>query len=747
MKTRIIFSTLLILSSALSTVKSQIEYPVEEKTGSPYFFIPSDDPENERLPLKSTSVDVNIAGVIADVSVTQEYRNEGLNPIEAIYVFPASTRAAVYSMEMTIGERLIVAKIEEKDKARQQYEEAKENGQSASLLEQERPNVFTMNVANIMPGDVIKVELKYTEILVPEDRIYRFIYPTVVGPRYNNGNENPYTLQGFKPLEGLHLTLSLSTGIPIKDLRCPSHKTNITYAGKSEATVKLSDEELHGGNRDFILEYRLAGQQIETGVLLYQGEKENFFLAMIQPPDRTGTDLIPPREYVFIVDVSGSMHGFPIDISKKLMRDLLGNLRPTDKFNVLLFAGGSKVFSESSVPATPENIKSAVSFIDYEQGGGGTELLPALQKALSIRGTENYSRTFVIATDGYVTVEKEAFDLVRRSLGRANFFAFGIGTAVNRYLIEGLAHAGQGEAFVITDEAMAPASADKFRKYISSPVMTNVEVSFSGLEAYDLAQQSYPDLFAERPVVIFGKYRGNPQGSVVVSGCTGNQNIREQVDLASVSPQAGNSALRYLWARERIRALDDYAGIGYGTQELENEVTKLGLQYNLLTRYTSFIAIDTEARNQGGQVTTVRQPLPLPEGVSNYAVGGVMTSQSMSKRTGASKDAVMQYQAEPEIAEEDAITVFTYAETMPEFPGGECAMKKYLKDHIMYPDPAIAQWIEGTVYVRFTVDKDGSVRDVEVLRGIGESYDKEAIRVIKAMPKRDCRTGCRWQCL
>jgi Ca-activated chloride channel family protein len=746
MKTRIILGALLILSSCSHTVIGQVEYPGEDRTGSPYFFIPSEDPETERLPLKSTTVDVNIAGVIADVSVTQEYRNEGLKPIEAIYVFPASTRAAVYSMVMTIGERLIVAKIEEKNKARQQYEEAKDNGQSVSLLEQERPNVFTMNVANIMPGDVIRVELKYTEILVPEDRVYRFIYPTVVGPRYNNGNEeiasvnngwneNPYTLQGFKPLQGLHLTLSLSTAIPIKDLRCPSHKTDIAYTGKFEATVKLSEEELHGGNRDFILEYRLAGQQIETGVLLYQGDRENFFLAMIQPPDRIAPEQLPPREYVFIVDVSGSMHGFPIDISKKLMRDLLGNLRPTDKFNVILFAGGSSVFSESSVPATPDNIRSGISFIDREQGGGGTELLPALHKALSLRGAENYSRTFIIATDGYVTIEKEAFDLVRRSLGRANFFAFGIGTSVNRYLIEGLAHAGQGEAFVITEEAMAPATADKFRKYISSPVMTEVEVSFSGFDTYDLAQESYPDLFAERPVVIFGKYRGNWQGSVVVTGRSGNQNIREQIDLAAVSPEAGNSAIRYLWARERIRTLDDYAGIGYGTKDSELEVTKLGLEYNLLTSYTSFIAIDTEVRNQQGGVTTIRQPLPLPEGVSNYAVGGVMASKSMNKRTGASKDAVMEYQVEPGIAAEDAFTVFACAESMPEFPGGECAMKKYLKDHLIYPDPAIAHWIDGTVYVCFIVDKDGSVRDVAVLRGIGEAYDKEAIRVIQAMPK------------
>ena len=182
----------------------------EENTLSPYFMIPDGDPATDKIPLLSTSADVKIAGVIADVTITQVYKNEGERPIEAIYVFPASTRAAVYYMQMTIGERKIVAKIEERKKAREAYEEARNNGQSASLLEQERPNVFTMNVANIMPGDKILVEMSYTELLIPEGGVYEFVYPTVVGPRYSNNMEdlasntdnwirNPYTPEGEAP--------------------------------------------------------------------------------------------------------------------------------------------------------------------------------------------------------------------------------------------------------------------------------------------------------------------------------------------------------------------------------------------------------------------------------------------------------------------------------------------------------------------------------------------------------------------
>jgi Ca-activated chloride channel family protein len=604
-----------------------------DKTLSPYFFIKSDDPSLDRLPLKSTFADVRISGVIADITVTQVYRNEGKRPLEAIYTFPASTRAAVYGMKMTIGERVINARIDKREEARQQYEDAKQQGRSASLLEQQRPNVFQMNVANIMPGDVINVELSYTELIVPTDRIYEFVYPTVVGPRYSNQPaegapsseawiENPYLHQDESPDYTFDINVNIATGVPLRELVCASHKVNVHYNAPSAATVRLDPSEKQGGNRDYVLKYRLDGARIQSGLLLHEGEDENFFLLMLEPPTRVTASAIPRREYIFIVDVSGSMHGFPLDISKKLLVDLISNLTPSDKFNVLLFSGGNSVLSEESLPATPENVSRAISLIEREQGGGGTELLPALTRALALPKAERCSRTVIIATDGYVSVEKESFAVIRNNLGNANMFAFGIGSSVNRYIIEGMARAGMGEPFIVTSPEEAPARAEAFRTMIQSPVLTGISVDFAGFDAYDVEPPTIPDVLAERPVIIFGKWRGAAQGKITLSGVSGDRPYSDAIDVKTATPRETNSALRYLWARHRIAILSDDNALA-PEDERTREVTNLGLMYNLLTAYTSFVAIDTQIRNKDGETTMVQQPLPLPQGVSDYAIGGV----------------------------------------------------------------------------------------------------------------------------
>jgi Ca-activated chloride channel family protein len=612
----------------------------DDRTLSPYFFVKSDDPQVDQLPLKSTSAEVNISGVIADVQVTQVYRNEGKRTLEAIYLFPASTRAAVYGMKMTVGERVIEAKISKREDARKEYDQAKQHGKSASLLEQQRPNVFQMNVANILPGDEIKVELKYTELLVPTDRVYEFMYPTVVGPRYSNQPaatappserwvQNPYLRQGEVPNYTFHIRVNLVAGMPIKDLYCPSHQVSTSFDGPSLVKVKLDPTELNGGNRDFIVRYRLDGDKIQSGLLLHQGEKENFFLLMMQPPKRVSQKEIPAREYIFIVDVSGSMYGFPLEISKNLLKNLIGNLHPTDKFNVLLFSGGSSVMAEESLPATEENIQRAIHLIDRQKGGGGTELLPALGRALKLSKPQNHSRTIVIATDGYVAVEEEVFDLMRKNLGDANMFAFGIGTAVNRHIIEGMARVGMGEPFVITKPEEAPVQAERFRKMIQSPVLTQVKVDFKGFAAYDVEPSAVPDVFSDRPVMVFGKWRGQPKGKITLNGISGNGSYREDIEVQRVKSLKSNSALRYLWARHRITMLSDYNKLRSNEKRVK-EVTELGLAYNLLTAYTSFIAVDPEVRNQGGEQATIKQPLPLPQGVSDYAVGSAKMSLAPS---------------------------------------------------------------------------------------------------------------------
>jgi Ca-activated chloride channel family protein len=723
----------------------------EDKTLSPYFFVKSDNTETDQLPLKSTSAKVNIAGVIADVMISQVYKNEGKNVLEAIYVFPASTRAAVYDMKMKIGEREIFAIIQEKQQARQTYEQARNEGKTASLLEQMRPNVFQMNVANIMPGDIIEVELRYTEFLVPELSVYEFVYPTVVGPRYSNQTEesapddtwisNPYLNEKEKPTYSFNIDVHIESGLPIGDIRSTSHEVDIKFINKNVAEIMLKNSEKFEGNRDFIIQYQLAGNKIESGIMLYEGKDENFFMAMIQPPKNVVSSDIPPREYVFIVDVSGSMYGFPLDISKQLLRNLISNLRSQDRFNVLLFAGSSSVLFERSLPASTENINKAISHIDNQRGGGGTELLPALKKALALEGTENYSRTFVIATDGYVSVEKETFDLIRENLGQANFFAFGIGASVNRYIIEGMAHIGMGEPFIVTNPGEAEKNAVKFRNYISSPVLTNIRMKYPGFNVYDVIPQNVPDVLAERPIVVIGKYKGSATGKIELNGQTGNENYNKSISLSLSKPSEYNKALKYLWARQKIMLLDDYNNIN-NTRELIDEIVQLGLKYNLLTNYTSFVAVDSEIRNAGGNVTLVKQPLPLPEGVSNYAVGygykGLSSSPVYSPRQKAvSYDMAEEasvYLSEVETKQEE-YDIYYVAEKMPEYTGGIEAFKKYVRDHIQLPEGLQNKNITGRIFVQFTIDTDGSVTDIKILRGLHQLLDNEVIRVIKLSPK------------
>ena len=626
MKTSKFFILLITSLLTFNAIAQNENLPV--KTESPYFKSPNTDKGLDDLPLKSTKTSVIISGIIADVTLIQSYANEGKKTLEAIYVFPMSDKAAVYSLEMHIGTRVIKAAIKERNEARTEYEDAKSDGYRASLLEQERPNVFTMNVANINPGDTINVVVKYTEYIIPDEGIYSFVFPTVVGPRYNAKGKSavfaakPYSKSGENPTTSFTLDLKLLSNIPIASAVCKTHKTIITYPTDRSASVSLTTEEILSANRDFIFNYSLQGKGIESGIQLYDHGNEKFFMAMIQPPKRITNDEIPPREYIFVVDISGSMHGFPLEVSKKLLRNLISNLKSSDHFNVVLFAGSADVMSPSSLTASKSNIEFAVRFIDNYSGSGSTELLGALQTSLDLpRVSKSLSRSVIIVTDGYVTVEKEAMDLIKNNLNNTNVFAFGIGGSVNRYLINGLAHAGAGLPFIVTEESEADSIATKFRKYIQTPVLSNIQVKYQGLKVYDLITEKLPDVMAERPVIITGKYKGNAEGKITLSGYTGKGKFSKVLTVNNSLISEHHNAIRYLWAREKIQSLSDY-----GDSELDSttifKITKLGLDYNLMTSYTSFIAVDRqEIVDAKGELRTVEQVLPIPQGVSNYAIG------------------------------------------------------------------------------------------------------------------------------
>ena len=637
MKHRLCILFTLLLFFAHSTTICGAQYDDDtDATLAPYFLIDGMDTATDSFPLKETNVSVNINGIFAETFVTQTYSNEGQAPINATYVFPASSRVTIHGMKMEIGDEIITAKIKEKEEARHDYEQAKSEGKSASLLEQQRPNVFTMDVANVMPGDIIRIELHYTEMITPTDGIYQFVFPTVAGPRYTSPSvpkslkaetwiASPFLRLGDTPREKYNINVNLSAGVPITDLQCGSHKIDVAWDNQTSARISLSNPEEFAGNRDFILDYKLTGTEISSGLMLGTGESENFFLLMVQPPERYTPETIPPREYIFILDVSGSMYGFPLDTSKELIRNLAGSLRESDRFNVILFSDSLIQMSPESVPATAENVQKAFALIDNEEGGGGTELAPALETALAIPASPGAARSVIAITDGYISGEREIFDIIGRNIGTTNFFSFGIGSSVNRYLIDGIAKTGLGESFVVTDPSEAAATADRFRTYIQSPVLTDVQVTYDGFDVYDIEPPTLSTLFASRPIVLFGKWKGEPSGTIYITGKTGGRDYAEDIPVSAAIPLEANNIIQYLWARTRVERLTDY-GITEDLQaNAKKEVTELGLRYSMMTPYTSFIAVTEKVRNTEGKSTDVKQPLPIPMNVSEWAIGNGYT--------------------------------------------------------------------------------------------------------------------------
>lgn len=600
----------------------------DQSTESPYFQVENELPENfdpSSFALINSKVSVQVSGIIAEITVEQEYANNSDLTLNTNYVFPGSSQSAIYYMEMELDGRVIQAKVKEKEEAKQIFETAKKEGKSASLLEQHRPNVFQMNLANIKPKSSVFVRFKYTETLIPTKKTYEFVFPTLVGPRYATREmaakdewvKNPFVnkdaanYQGNEPT--FSLNLNLNAGMPINQAFWLSHpNTQIQYLANDKLKSSIVGSDNEAG--DFIFRYQLAGKEISSGLLLYEGEDENFFLYTMQPPARPAAQLVPPRDYIFIVDVSGSMNGFPIEVSKKLITSLLQGLNEEDRFNILLFAGSNAQYSDELVPATSSSISKAVRFINNQNSGGGTEVLPAIESALDMMENNGRSTTVVIATDGLVTVEREAIDLIERNLDKANFFPFGIGGSSNRYIIEAMAHAGMSEPFICTNENEALKKAAEFQEMISNPVLTDVSIKFKGMNTYDVVPKSIPDLFADKPLVVFGKYKSMDNSEIIVKGKNGAGKVEDVFQVKTSENTSENGALKYLWARQKIKMLSDYNRADPSGKDKE-KIIALGLNYNLLTEFTSFVAVDDNQEKM-----SENSPPPPPASNSSGAV-------------------------------------------------------------------------------------------------------------------------------
>lgn len=626
-------TVLLVVLTCLSNPISPAFATEQGGGGAPYLEVLEKGGEQsvECLPLKGSRAEVEVAGTIARVRLEQRYANTGTVPIEARYVFPCSTRAAVHGMKLTSGGRVIATRIRESAKARAEFETAKRERKIAALLEERRSNVLDMTVANLPPGEEVRVEVEWTETVTAVDGVYEFVLPVVVGPRYTGGKggagdatgwaANPHLGEGRANPAALDVRVDLATGLPLSEVTCPGYPGVVDFKGKDHAVVRLDGEAGRvAANRDFILRWKLGGGKVAAGLLLHRDGDGGHFLLQMEPPARVDPDLIPPRDYVMVVDVSGSMSGFPLETAKTLLRELVAGLKPTDTFNVLYFASGSEVFSDSPVPASGERLAEAVSFMERQRAGGGTELQAALERSLALPGSGGRSRTVLLVTDGFVTAESGVRELVASRIGEANLFAFGIGSSVNRELVESVARAGGGEPEVVTDPAGAPEAAKRVLKAISSPVLAKVRVEAEGFRMLGVIPSRCPDVFASRPLALHGAWSGEPTGTIVVRGIAGNGEAFEQrIDVAEAAARGTvHPALPVLWARERVRELGD---ILPATADSVRETTTLGLAHSLLTPYTSFVAVDETPRNLAQEAVAVRQPLPLPAGVTAAAVG------------------------------------------------------------------------------------------------------------------------------
>ena len=573
------------------------------ESSSPYLKILNKDANIDRMPLLLTTVDVNITGLIVEVKVTQVYKNNGTVPLEAQYVFPGSRQAAVHQVTMKIGDRLLEAEIQEKEQARATYNKAKEAGKTTTLLEQNDPGLFTMMVANILPGDEINVELVYTERLIPQNGKYQFKYPAIGIPSVLNNKKGHATIRNDKNM-GFDMIIKLNSAIAIDDIHSLNHAVDIDYINENEVLVLLDIDETLNFNEDFIVEYSLQGQQINSGILLYQEQdnEEGYFLMMIEPPKKINTEELVPREYIFVVDSSGSMQGPPLKVAQDITKQLLTELKPHELFNVVLFAGGSKLLNKNSMSPSKGNIKKANKMVDVSNSGGATNLLGALEKVNTIEKTPGISRTLIVLTDGVIDVSLETLSLIRNNNDSQNVFVIGVSQYRNDLpAVEAIAQAGNGQEFIISDQLMIDEMQQQFLDYIRYPLLTDIEIKTYGFVDVDLQPSVIPDLFAKRPLFLTGKFTGN-KGSIEISGTGGKHNYSNIFDLARVRSEAKNESIKYLWAKEKIQALGD--GYLYRTTENKQkiaQITQLGLDYKLLTEYTSFVAVDNVIRKNPNQ--------------------------------------------------------------------------------------------------------------------------------------------------
>jgi Ca-activated chloride channel homolog len=598
-------------------------------------------------PLKHTDVHADIAGFVARVNVTQDFENPFPDKIEAVYTFPLPQAAAIDDMTLKVGDRVVKGKILRREEAQAVYESARNAGQVAGLLDQERPNIFTQSVANIMPGERVSVTISYVETLKYDEGTYEFSFPTVVGPRYvpgaptagaqKGGGRLPDTdrvpdasrisprvmPEGTRAGHDISIEVALDAGVPVDGLKSVSHEIEAERTSPTAARVRLKDLTAIP-NKDFVLRYDVAGQKIEDALLTHRDSRGGYFTLILQPPERVTVEDVSPKELVFVLDTSGSMHGFPIEKAKETMRLALEDLNPSDTFNLITFSGDTAILFPEPVPATKENLEKALKFLEWHVGEGGTEMMKAIKAALDPSDSSDHVRVVCFMTDGYVGNDMEIISEVQKH-PNARVFAFGIGNAVNHFLLDQMAEHGRGEVEYVSLRDDGEAAARRFHERVRNPLLTDITIDWGGLPVADVYPQRVPDLFSAKPVVLTGRFTGSGRGVVHIRGRMSGHIYEREIAVNFADTQPAHEELATLWARRRVDDLmsGDLADLQRGQmrEDLREAITGLGLEYRLMTQFTSFVAVEEMTVTDGGQPRRVDVPVELPEGVSPRALG------------------------------------------------------------------------------------------------------------------------------
>ena len=666
----VLLSTVIMLSMSGSTASTETLQPItsmEQEITQGALRVEVDEQIVE-CPLKHTDVKANISGFIARVTVTQTFHNPYDEKIEAVYVFPLPHTAAIDDMTMTVGDRRIVGLIKRRAEAQTLYQEAIRQGKTASLLEQERPNIFTQSVGNIQPNDEVRIEISYVDVLDYDMGTYEFHFPMVVGPRYIPGTPTskipelpnelkgkvgeseapldapadgadpsgtgvapdtdrvsdasritpPVLKPGYRTAHDISLSVSLDAGVPIQDIQVVNHTAEVDRVEASGATTVLSPADSIP-NKDFVMKYAVVGEKPEMAVLAHSnGPEQGYFMLMIQPKLDAELAEAPPREIVFLVDVSGSMRGEPTQKVKETMHHFLRLTKPKDTVQVITFANRADKLFEKPVPATQANIEHALNFTQQVRGGGGTEMLNAIKLVLNAPVDPERVRIVVMLTDGYIGNEAEIIaEIDRRAGDQIRFSAIGIGSSPNRYLIDGVAKHGGGMAEVIELNTDPGPLVAQIAERIHRAQLAKIQIDWNKLSAYETYPRRIPELWPGRPVIMFGRYAAGGSREIRLSGSAEGKPLKYKLHVTLPDAQPAHDVLSKVWARKKIEDLSAqlYAA---DAPEIIEEITNIALSHRLMTQYTSFVAVDeNDMQPINQEAKAPRQvvvPLPLPEG-------------------------------------------------------------------------------------------------------------------------------------